>query len=466
MAGVTAAGPASPGSRRHNRFAGRDLTQGSIPRNLLHLAWPQVIESLLGAADQLMDLFWAGRLGAQSIAGIGVGQTFVQIGMTGRQGVDIAMRAMVARAVGAGDIARANHIALQAFSLSGIFAFTMALVGIFLTEPLLDLLGVPDDVVAAGADYMRAQFVGSGTNAFRMMSGAALQASGDTFTPMRSTMVARIIHVCLSPALIFGWLFFPELGLMGAAIANVAAQGVGAALNFHALFLGTSRLKLTLAGYRPDFPLLWRLVRTGAPASVTQGERHFAQLLLVSIVSPFGSTALAVFALTRRLETFVMQGARGLGQASGILVGQNLGAGQPERAKRTVAWGILFAFAVNLAAVAVMMTIPGPFISLFDPGDELGDAAVKWLRIAAIGYLFLGIGQVYQQSYNIAGDTLVPMVVTLVSIWFIQQPLAFTLPGLGLGEYGIAWAVVVSVLARLVFYSAYYFHGYWLRVRL
>src|SRR5690606_4341133 len=240
MAGVASAGPERPGTRRATRFAGRDLTKGSIPGNLLHLAWPQVIESLLGAADQLMDLFWAGRLGARSIAGIGVGQTFVQIGMTGRQGVDIAMRAMISRAVGAGDIARANHVALQALTVSGVFALTMALVGLFLTEPLLDLLGVPDDVVAAGADYMRAQFVGSGTNAFRMMSGAALQASGDPFTPMRSTMAARVIHLVLSPCLIFGWLFFPELGLMGAAVANIIAQGIGAALNFRALFLGTS----------------------------------------------------------------------------------------------------------------------------------------------------------------------------------------------------------------------------------
>jgi Na+-driven multidrug efflux pump len=283
---------------------------------------------------------------------------------------------------------------------------------------------------------------------------------------MRSTMVARVLHLCLSPALIFGWLFFPEVGLMGAAIANIVSQGIGASLNLRALFGGSSRLKLTLAGYRPDLPLLWRLIKTGAPASVTQGERQFAQLLLVGIVSPFGSTTLAVYALTRRLETFVMQGARGLGQASGILVGQNLGARQPARAKATVAWAILFAFTTNVAVVAVMMLLAEPLVALFDPGGELGDSAVKWIRIAAIGYLFLGVGQVYQQSYNVAGDTLVPMIVTLVSIWFIQQPLALVLPGLGLDEYGIAWAVVVSVLARLVFYSVYYFHGYWLRVRI
>jgi Na+-driven multidrug efflux pump len=130
----------------------------------------------------------------------------VQVGMTGRQGLDMAMRAMVSRAVGAGDIARANHVALQAFTLSGAFSVLMALIGVFFTEPLLAVLGVPDNVIAAGADYMRIQFVGSGTNAFRMMSGAALQSAGDTLTPMRSATVSRFLHVVLSPMFVFGWL--------------------------------------------------------------------------------------------------------------------------------------------------------------------------------------------------------------------------------------------------------------------
>jgi putative MATE family efflux protein len=462
---ITGPGGRGRGGRRRSAYATRDLTEGSIPRNLWFLSWPQVVESLLNTADQLMDLVWAGRLGARSIAGLGVAQTYVQIGMTGRQGLDMAMRAMVARAVGAGDVARANHIALQAFSLSGAFSIIMAAIGVFLTEPLLLALGVPDSVVLAGADYMRAQFVGSGTNAFRMMSGAALQASGDTMTPMRASMVARALHVVLSPMFIFGWLFFPELGLMGAAIANVIAQGVGATLNFRALFLGTSRLKLTLKGYSPDFPLLWSLLKIGAPASVTQAERQVAQLLLIAIVSPYGATTLAVFALTRRLENFVMMGARGLGQGAGVLVGQNLGAGKPRRARQTVAWAILFVFVINALMAGSIALFPQPLVSLFDPQGEMADIAAKWVRIAAIGFLFLGIGQVFQQSYNTAGDTLVPMIVTLVSIWGVQQPLALTLPGLGLGEYGIAWAVVIAVLVRLLFYSGYFFTERWLRVR-
>lgn len=453
-------------SRRRFRHADKDFTSGSIPRNLWSLSWPQVVESLLNTADQLLDLLWAGRLGTTSIAGLGVGQTYVQVGMTGRMGLDMAMRAMVARAVGAGDLARANHVALQAFSLSGGFSLLMALVGVFFTEGLLRLVGVPETVVVAGAAYMRVQFVGQGANAFRMMTGAALQASGDAITPMRAATVARVLHVALSPALVFGWSVLPELGLVGVAAANIIAQGMAATLNFHALFSGRSRLHLTLRGYRPDLAVLWQLFRTGLPASVTSAERSIAQLVLIGLVSPYGPTTLAAYALTRRVENLVMMGSRGLGQGSGTIVGQSLGAGKPERARKTVAWALLFVFLINVVTAGFLFLFPTFFIRVFNSDPELLDVAVRWLQIACLGYVFLGLGQVFQQSYNTAGDTLAPMLVTLVSIWGVQQPLAAFLPGLGLDEYGIAWAVVAAVFVRLVFYFPYYFTDRWLRVRL
>ena len=454
------------GRRGRAGIPDRNLTEGSIPRNLWSLSWPQVVESLVNTADQLMDLVWAGALGARSIAGLGVAQTYVQMALTGRQGFDMAMRAMVSRAVGAGDIARANHVALQAFTLSGGFCLLMALIGVFFTEPLLRVLGVPDDVVLAAADYMRVQFIGSGTNAFRMMSGAALQSSGDTITPMRAATVARVFHVILSPMFVFGWLFFPEFGLMGAAFANVLAQLAGTGMNFHALFTGKSRLHLTLRGYRPDPKVLWQITRTGLPASVTQAERSFAQLLLFGLVSPYGANTLAAYSLTRRVENLIMMGARGFGQGSGVLVGQNLGAGKPERARKTIAWALLYVFIINSVTTVLLFLFPEVFISIFNDDPELVDLATNWMRIASLGYLFLGVGQVFQQSFNTAGDTMIPMLVTLVSIWLIQQPLALVLPDLGLGHYGIAWAVVAAVFARLLIYTPYYFTDRWQRVRL
>ncbi|HXH21748.1 MAG TPA: MATE family efflux transporter [Dehalococcoidia bacterium] len=452
--------------RRRSEFVDRNLTEGSIPKNLAHLAWPQVVESVVNVTDQLADLVWAGRLGAESVAGLGVAQTYVQVARTGRQGLDTAMRAMVSRAIGAGDVARANHVALQAFTLSGAFSLLMVLVGVFLTEPLLRVLGVPESVIIAGADYMRWNFVGTGAVAFRMMSGAALQASGDTLTPMKATMVSRVLHVALSPAFVFGWWLFPEWGLVGTAVANTIAQGAGVVMNFRALFTGTSRLHLTFAGYRPDLPLLWRLIKTGAPASVTSAERAFAQLVLVGLVAPYGATTLAAFSLTRRIEMLSHVGAGGIGQSTGVMVGQNLGAGKHDRARKSVLWGLVYVNISTFIACGLMFAFPREFLSFFNDDPELLDVAVKWLQIALIGYLVMGMGMVFMQSYNTAGDTLVPMVVTLISIWGIQQPLAVVLPDLGLEQYGIAWAIVAAMAARLLIYVPYFFSDRWERVRL
>jgi putative MATE family efflux protein len=385
---------------------------------------------------------------------------------SGRMGLDTGMRAMIARAVGAGEIARANHVALQAFTLSGAFAVLMALVGLFLTEPLMRLLGISQGVIDAGAGYMRIQFIGAGALAFRMMAGAALQASGDAITPMRATTVTRLFNIALSPMLIFGWLGFPELGLTGAAVAGVVSQSTGSVLNFRALFLGTSRLKLTFSGYRPDADVLLRLLKTGGPASITNAERSISNLLLVGLVAPFGETTLAAFALTRRIELLAVMGGQGIGNSSGVIIGQSLGARKPERAKATLRWACGYVLIFNLVLIGLMMVFPRLFLSIFTSDPALLDDAAGWLRIMAVGYFFLGLSIVFSQSYSVAGDTLIPMVAVLVSFWLVQQPLAVLLPEAGLGALGIAWAILIGIAVRMLIYVPYYFTGRWLRVRL
>jgi putative MATE family efflux protein len=332
--------------------------------------------------------------------------------------------------------------------------------------PLLQLLGVPASVIEAGGDYMRVQFAGQGAMAFRMMAGAALQASGDTLTPMRATTVSRVIHISLSPALVFGWWLFPEMGLVGAALANVLSQAAGCVVNFMSLFQGKSRLHLTLRGYRPDSAILWQLVKTGAPASVQSAERSLSQLFLVGLVAPYGDTTLAAFALTRRVEILAMMGGAGLGNSAGVMVGQNLGAGKPDRARKTVAWAVVFVLVINVFVVSFMMAFPRAFLSIFNDDPALLDEAVKWLQIQAIGYFVMGLGMVFSQSYNTAGDTLIPMIVLLVSFWGVQQPFAILLPELGFGALGIAWAILLGLAVRLLIYIPYFFTDRWLRVKL
>ncbi|MDA1035971.1 MAG: MATE family efflux transporter [Chloroflexi bacterium] len=452
--------------RRVSAYATRDLTSGGIKSTLWFLAWPQMVGGVFNATDQLADLFWAGMLGGfHAIAGVGVAQTYAHLMMMARQGLDVGMQALIARAVGARRIDLANHAALQAFTLVIVISIVMVTGGVLFARPLLSILGTSDDVIAATTVFLQYQFVSAGAQAFRQTAGAVLQASGDTLTNMKSTMASRILHLALSPFFIFGWLGLPEMGLAGAAMANIVAQMAGTAWNLYALFSGTSRIHLSLRGYHVDPRLMWRILRIGGPASVTQMERGVSELVLVRLVTPFGDLALAAYSLTRRLERLTNIGSQGVGRASGIIAGQNLGAGKPERARVTVRWAVLYVMLIRGSAGLLLIIFPAFFVSIFSDEREFVETAVIWVQIQAVAGIALGGGQVFQQSFNIAGDTLAPMLVTFMSMWVMEIPLAFVLTKFSpLDELGVPVAIAIAMFFRFALYGGYFLTGRWLRV--
>lgn len=454
----------TPPTKRRSRRSTRDLTKGSIPKNLWSLGWPQVAEGGLSVIDQLADLIWAGRLGFQAIAGLGAAQAYIMTVMMFRMGLDSGMRSMIARAVGARNISYANHVFLQSLTINTVLAVIIVAIGIFFTEPLLKLVGLSDAVVEQASGYMRFQFVAMAMVGYHRLSGGALQASGDSITPLKAATVTRIAHLVVSPLLIFGWLGFPDMGLTGAAIARLMAEFLGIGMNFYALMNGTSRLRIRFRDYRFDFPLMWKLVKIGAPASVTNMQRGVSQLIIVGIAAQFGDAALAVFALTRRTENVVNQSARGLGRAAGALAGQNLGAELPDRAKSSIRWAMVYVAAFTAPAILIMILFPTAVANFFNADPQFVSIATTWLVIASIGYIAMSPVQVFTQAFNTSGSTLAPMIITVSTMWAFEIPLAFALANFTpLGQFGLAWGIVGGMTLRLVLFTWYYFTGRWLR---
>ena len=344
---------------RRSAYATRDLTTGGVRRNLWFIAWPQMVAGVFNASDQLADIFWAAKIaGFNAIGGVGVAQAYGHLVMMARMGLDVGMQAVIARAVGARRLDLANHAMLQAFTLTFLLSFVLTVLGVLTAPLLLRIVGVSDAVADVAVVYLQFQFVSSGVQGFRQTTGAALQASGDTFTHMKSTIASRVLHLIVSPFLIFGWFSMPEMGIAGAAAANAGAQVVGVVWNLYALSSGSSRLKLSLLEYRVDFPLMWRIIKIGAPATATQMERGLSEMVLIRLVSPFGDLPLAAYSLTRRLERLTNIGSQGMGRASGILVAQNLGAEQPARARSTVKWAVGYVMAIRGAAGILLIVFP------------------------------------------------------------------------------------------------------------
>ena len=457
----------TPGQRRRSAYKTRDLTKGSVPKNLWYLAWPQITESFLSVVDQLADLIWAGRLGFQAIAGLGVAQTFLMLLMTARMGLDASMRSMISRAVGARDVVYANHVLLQALTLTTGYSILLVTVGVILTYPALRALGLSEEVVSLAAPYMHIQMFAMALMGYQRMMAGALQASGDSITPLKAASVTRTTHLVLSPFLIFGWLWLPSMDLAGASTANLIAQVLGVSLNFRALLTGSSRLKLSFKGYYVDYPLIWKVVKVGLPASVTGAQRAVSQLVVVVIISSFGDVALAAFAMTRRAENAVNHASRGLGRAAGALAGQNLGANLPERAKASVLWALGYVSAATVLFAALFLIFPDQVASFFSSDAEFVRQASTWLQIMAVGYLSMNVVQVFTQSFNTTGDTMAPMVVTLSTMWLLELPLAYVLSThTSLREFGVPWAIVAGMTLRMLIFTWYFLRGRWLRTGL
>jgi putative MATE family efflux protein len=444
--------------------AGRDWTQGSILRNLLSMSWPMIVANSVNMIGPTVDMIWVGKLGSAAIAGVGVSGIAVMLAQSGLGGLFMGMRALVARFVGAGDEKQANHVAQQAIVIGAGASIVLAIIGIFLSEKILRLIGVEQEVITQGAGYLRIQFVGMTAMSFRTMAEGVMQSSGDTTTPMKIAVVFRVVHVVVSPLLIFGLWIFPRMGVNGAAMTGVVSQSLGTVLAFWFLMTGRSRLKLSFKGFRIDLPTIWRIIRIGIPATFMGMEQNLRSFIFIKFMAPFGTLAMAAHTLTGRVEMFLFMPAWGLGMASGILAGQNLGAHRPDRAERT-GWlasalveGFILVFVLFLLLWAELP------VRVFSSEPSLVATAATFLRIATVGYIVMGVAAVFQQCISGSGDTFVPMVVSLITGWLIQLPLAYFLPRVGdLGVYGIRWAIVVPTVFGAIAYTVYFRMGRWKR---
>jgi putative MATE family efflux protein len=426
-----------------------------------------MISSSLMMLGPTIDMVWIGRLGSSSIAAVGVSGMAVMVANSMTMGIFTGLRAMVARFVGAGDIKGANHVTQQAYIIGGCLAAIIAMIGIFLSEQILNLLGVEPDVIELGAAYMRIQFVGMVTMSLLRITEAAMQASGDTITPMRISIFFRILHVGLAPSLIFGLWIFPEMGVRGAAFTNVISQGIGAGIGMWFLLTGRTRMRLSFRNFSFDPSIIWRLVKIGIPAAITGMERSFANLMLVKFISPFGTIPVAAHSLMQRIDAFTHMPAMGFGVGAGVLTGQNLGAGKPDRAEKS-GWIAAAIFTAIMAGSSIIIWFLAPYIvRIFNSEPELVEIGTSFLHIQIVGYIVFGCVIVLSQALNGAGDTMVPMLVTLLTMWCIQVPVAYLLTAYtAVGAAGVRWGIVSGMVLRASIYATYFKKGRWKRKKL
>jgi len=445
---------------------GRDLTKGNILRSLLVLSWPVVIGGGLNIIGPLVDMVWVGRLGTNEIAAVGASGNIVMMLNALTVGVFIGMRTMAARYFGAKDHQNVVHVAQQAITIGFVLSLVLLLVGIFLSKHILTLLGVSDQVLEIGTTYLQIELIGMMGICFRSLTDSMMQATGDTVNPMKIAVVFRGLHVALCPLLIFGWGFIPAMGVIGAALSGVITQLVGTVLAFWILMTGRSRIKLTFMGFHLHWPTIWRILKIGIPSSIMSMQSQIGQLAIMGVVASFGTIALATHTLCARIDMVLYLPLMGIGTAAGIMIGQNLGAGQQDRAAK-IGWTAVFICEIFLITVASLLLIWPEFaIKLFNSDPELIKAAVPYLRIALIGCAVMAFTNVLQNCLWGAGDTLPPMIISVVTVWGVQVPLSIFLSGIdSLNMYGVRLAISIAFVLSAIFYATYFKLGRWKRVK-
>ncbi len=434
-----------------------EFTSGPISRAILLLAIPMVLEMVMESVFALTDAFFVSRLGTDAVATVGLTEAMISILFAVAIGSGMATTAMVARRIGEGDRRGASIASAQSILLGLILTAVVALPGVLFAQDLLRLMGGTPELVATGHAYTRVLFGGSATIMLLFLLNAVFRGAGDAAIAMRVLWIANGVNIVLDPCLIFGLGPFPELGVTGAAVATTIGRGTGVIVQIWVLLRGNSRICVRWPDFAPRPRILLRLFRlsVGGILQILIGTTSW--VILVAIIGRFGSAAVAGYTLAIRLIIFTILPSWGLANAAATLVGQNLGADQPERAETSV-WRAGVYNMVFLLGVAVLFIAgAAPLIRIFSVEPEVVRYGVACLRWVSIGYPFYAWGMVMEQAFNGAGDTYTPTVINLFCYWIFQLPFAYLLAHFwGLGPTGVFIAITVAesliaVLAMLVF---------------
>src|SRR5579863_6810293 len=409
------------------RGSHQDYTEGSLNRAILLLAVPMVLEMVLESLFAVVDVFWVGRLGADAVATVGLTESMLSLVFAVGMGLSLSTTAMVARRIGEKDPEGAAVSAVQAIFLGGIVSLAIGLPCGLYASNLLRLMGANPEIIASGSGYTRICLGGSCAVLLLFLNNAIFRGAGDAAIAMRLLCVSNIINLILDPCLIFGWGPFPRLGVTGAALATFVGRSIGVGYQFYRLLKGTERLRILTRQVRLQFDVLWRLIRVSLTGILQFAIAHTSWIGLVRIVSIFGSAALAGYTIAIRIVIFIILPSWGLSNAAATLVGQNLGAKQPERAETSV-WRTGFYNMVFLGVVGIFFIIfATPVVRLFTHDPAVVPLAASCLRIVSYGNIGYAYGMVMLQAFNGAGDTITPTIVNLFGFWLCEIPLAYFL---------------------------------------
>jgi putative MATE family efflux protein len=444
------------------RGSHRNYTEGPIGRSIVLLAIPMVLEMMMESVFAVVDIFWVAHLGTDAAATVGLTESLLTLIYALAMGLSIGATATIARRIGEKNPEGAARAAVQAIAIALFVSLAIAAIGAPLAPRLLAVMGGSPWVIQHGSGFTRVMLAGNITVVMLFMVNAIFRGAGDAAIAMRTLWLANWINILLGPCLIFGLGPFPKLGIVGAAIATNIGRGTGALYALSKLFRTGGRFEIKRHHLKLEPTIMARLVRLSATGTFQVFIGMASWIGLVRIISSFGSNAVAGYTFGIRVILFALLPSWGMSNAAATMVGQALGAHNPDRAERAV-WRAGFYNMIFLGIIGLLFILFAPqIIWLYTDDPDVAKYGVDCLRIVAYGFLFYAYGMVLGQSFNGAGDTWTPTIINLFVFWLWEIPLAYILGvKFGLGPRGVFVAMTIA-FSTLALVSALVFRrGKW-----
>lgn len=450
------------GVRQALRGEHADYTALTLNRAVLLLAVPMVLEMIMESLFAVVDVFWVSRLGKEAIAVVGITESVMSLIYAVAMGISFAATAIVSRRIGEKNPAAAAHAAGQIIMLGLTLSAGLGVVlGLFSTE-ILRLMGADEAIVGLGSGYTRLMLGGNVTVFMIFLVNAIFRGAGDAVIAMRTLWLANALNMILDPCFIFGWGPFPEMGITGAAVATNIGRGVGLLYQVWHLTARAGRVHVRLPDLKLDGAMLLSILRTSGNGIAQMFIATTSWVGLFKILALFGSPVLAGYTIAIRVVIFALMPAWGLANAGATLVGQNLGAGHPERAEQSVRIAVRFNM-IFLGVVGLLFVVfARPIVGFFTTDAEVYKEAVRALWIVSLAFPLYAAGMCLEATFNGAGDTWTPTRLNFFCFWLGQIPLAWVLSGpFELGPLGVYISIPVSFTVLTLWSALLFRRGKW-----
>ena len=442
-----------------------EFTTGSIRKAIFMLSIPMILEMMMESIFAIVDIAYVSQVSVNAVATIGLTESVVTLVYAVAIGLSMAATAIVARRIGAKDIKGAQEAAVQAIALGVLVSIIVGFFGFLYAEDILGLMGAEPDLIAEGSGYTKLLLGGNITILLLFLINAIFRGAGDASVAMWALVLSNGLNIILDPIFIFGWGPIPEYGVMGAAIATNIGRGAAVLFQLAVLFFGWSRIQIGFKDMVIRFSVMLNLIKVslGGIAQFLIGTSSW--VFLMRMMSEFGSEVLAGYTIAIRVMLFTLMPSWGMSNAAATLVGQNLGAQQPDRAETSVwktgKYNAYFMGAVSLVYLFFSYDIVG----WFSANPVVVENGGLCLQIIAVGYIFYAYGMVVTQAFNGAGDTGTPTKINLIAFWLFQLPFAYLMAIIfNLGAMGVFIAITAAEVLLAIISMIWFKKGNWKKV--